>query len=133
MATQIDNEKGLLGLCVVPIELPKGRWYVSSHLDNIDYCLDLIKRYSTKIVNPVIGYIVARSLGTFQMDHSILPLEEAKELQEYYNSRNIKYRYLTLDQLLEKKKNVDDGIYEVDNKQIIGFSEEYRRKMGWIK
>jgi|SRR3989344_8664770 len=109
MATQIDNEKGLLGLCVVPIELPKGRWYVLCHLDNINYCLNLINKYSNKIINPVIGYLVARSLGTFEMDHSILPLEEAKELQDYYTSKKLRYEYVTLDELLEERRNFEEN------------------------
>ena len=97
---------------MVPIRLPrKRRFTLMSHLDNINYCIDQIERHSADSKKTfVVGYVLARSLGTIEIDHIILP----EELVEERKKSNQNFRYFTLEDLLKEKEAYEKGRYKVD-------------------
>jgi len=115
------------------IDLPN-RPYIFSHVQNIEYCIGILTTNLGIVEDPVIGYLLATSLSTIEMGHQILPKNEAQNLRKEYRKQNLRYEFTTLDQLLEEKKKIEINIYRIGiNGRIIGFTEDYRRKMGWVK
>ena len=112
------------------LDLPKKGWNCRSHVANLEYCIDqLSERQSIQDQKLVIGYYLGRGPGIKQMFHEIISEDEVIIRQ----GGRIKYQYLTLDDLLQRKKEIEEGIFEIKDGSILGFTEKYRRKMGWIK
>ena len=124
MMSTINKSKNESGF---RLKLPEQHWSCTSHLVNLDYCIEGLKNTINNHPNLdyVIGFYLWRGQGTRQKYHEIIPTHLIPTKQNY--------RTLTLDELLEKRRNVDQGMYEIENNKILGFSEEYRRKMGWLK
>ena len=114
-------EKGLESL-VFPINLPKDRRFLFSHIENIEYCIKQLRRFASKIRNPVVGYISARSLSTIEIDHAVMPQELA---ERWRRGQDLKFEYVTIREFLEKKTNIDKGKYIVENGQILGLNPTY--------
>ncbi len=96
------------------VDLPMKRFSVLSHQKNIDFAIEQIKRYA----GDVIGYFRMRGLGTRETLHQVLTNEAAERLKH----QNPEFDYVTLDDLLRKRKDISEGKYVLDNGLIISRS-----------
>lgn len=103
----------------IHIELPVKQFSETSHLKNIEYCIKKIEEHSKNCNIPVIGYHILRALGTRHIDHKIIPKNTAEELKK----DNQQFDYITLDDLLKVKKEIDKGKYKLHNGLIIGYNK----------
>lgn len=94
----------------VPLVLPKRKFSLLSHLANIDYCIEQIRSMHNDRKDIVVGYTLARSIGTIEVNYILINKERADELKR--RDRNL--RYFTLDDLLREKKAYQEGKYKVD-------------------
>jgi len=109
------------------IKLPESSSSILSHKRNIIYC---IKKINNEIKNNqfnkefVIGYTLQRALGLKEVNYQLLTKEEAEGLKRENNS----FGYLTLDELLVRKKEIDEGKYILDDGLIIDFNPVYKKR-----
>ena len=101
----LENKKSRLELMIM-LDLPK-RFSVMSFLNNINYCIRMIEKYSRTIKDPVIGYINAKTQGTIEINHLILPRSLVKEKKRI----NPNFEYFTLEELLDRKKEIKEYRY----------------------
>ena len=105
----------------ISIDLPVKRFSLKSHLKNIDYGIELLRTYGNEYV---IGYRLMRGWGTREKFHEIILLGQAEELRK----SDERYKYATLDSLLEKKEEIREGKYKLSNNGlIIGLDPCYSR------
>ena len=96
----------------IPIDLPVKRFSLLSHLRNIDYGIEQLKLHGNEYV---IGYRLVRGWGTREMFHELIPLRQAKELEQ----SDKMYRYETLDILLDEKNDIKKGKYKLNESGLI--------------
>ena len=112
----------------IPVDLPIREVSVIAHVKNLDYCISELGKYPDP--EHVLGYVSQKSIGSIEVNHRILPKTRAEELK----SERTFFKYYTLDALLQRQAMIQEGNLKVDESGLIlGFSEEYRRKMGWIQ
>lgn len=101
------------------IDLPIQRFSLLSHVDNIDYAIEQIEAYCGH--NPVVGYFKMRSLGTKEILHQVLP----KEVAENMKREDENFDYITLDKLLERKREIEVGKYKLHEGLIVGLNQAH--------
>ncbi len=112
-----------LNLKSIPLELPQKRFEAIEHLDNIEYCIEQIKRYSKDWNNYVIGYDILRTaMGTTYTAYRLLSERKAEELRKIAPTQ---FRYKNLDELLRRKGEIGKGKYKLKEGHIIGLSDSY--------
>jgi hypothetical protein len=122
MSTTMQTNNG------IPVDLPIRKVSVIAHVKNLDYCISELSKYHDS--EWVLGYVSQKSIGTIEVNHRVLPKTRAEELK----SERTFFKYYTLDTLLQRQAMIQEGNLKVDdNGLVLGFSEGYRRKMGWIK
>lgn len=105
----------------IPIKLPRPRFGLLNHLDNIIHSIAELENLSGVENNLVIGYNILRSaMGTKYTNYRILPLDNAKLRKD-----NSCFGYYTLKDLLEEKKAYEKGKYKVREKHFIGLNPDY--------
>ena len=103
----------------VTLDLPRRRFSVLSHLDNIDYCIEKIESHpSTDGSRYVVGYNRERALGTRQVDYRLLSEQYAQRVK----IQNPNFDYITLDDLLKMKEEINRGRYKIRNGLVIDSS-----------
>ncbi len=105
----------------VRIDLPIKRFSALSHLDNIDYCIEQIKNCSGNGSNSVVGYILEMGWGTREALHRILPKKDAEDLKK----SNSRFDYITLEDFLKEKVDIEKGKYIVRKGLIINYNPFY--------
>ena len=94
------------------LDLPIKGSSLLSHLKNINYTVKQLQTYSE---NYVIGYFTMRSMGNKEILHQILPETSAKKLKSEDNH----FDYITLDELLKRQDEMNNGKYRLNNKGLI--------------
>lgn len=105
----------------VRIDLPIKRFSALSHMDNINYCMGQIRNYSGNGSNPVVGYVLERGWGTREALHRILPKKDAEDLKK----SKPKFDYITLEDFLKEKTDIEKGKYIVRKGLIINYNPSY--------
>ena len=104
----------------VMLDLPIKRSSLLSHLDNMDYTLEQIQAYDGD--KPVVGYFMRRALGVRERFHQILPQEVAEGLKKEDKS----FAYITLDKLLERRREIEAGKYKMQDGLVIALNPSYK-------
>lgn len=113
--------EGKLDFGRVRIELPINGVSLLSHLENINYAIEQIRAYIGN--HPVVGYFKMRCLGTKEILHQVVP----KEIAETMKIEDKNFNYVTIEQLLKRKKEIEAGKYQLTNGLIIGLDPCYSR------
>ena len=95
--------------------LPYPNFSESAHLSNIEYCINFLLNYEEKSSKPVLGYSLARSIGTIHTFYRLMSQESAEELKK----TNPRFIYITLDDLVSKKREIIKGKYILNDSGLI--------------
>jgi hypothetical protein len=88
-------------------ELPQKDYWWSTHLDNLNYCIDKLRREPSSVM----GYYVFNGFGTVERYHQIIAREDAEKASKQFNE----FRTVTLDDLLARKNLVTtDKNYKIE-------------------
>lgn len=101
----------------IMLNLPIKMFSLLTHVENIEYVLKEIESYS--IDKPVVGYYLRKCLSVRQKYHQLMPQEVAESIKKEDRTFN----YITLDKLLERKKEIAEGKYKTQNGLVIGFKK----------
>ena len=104
-----------------PIDLPIKRSSACCHIDNMDYCIRQLSGYSTQIDDPVVGYILTRGWGAREAHYTILSKENAECLKKTHPQ----FDYITLDDFVRKREEIEKGKYIVHNGLIVDLNPSY--------
>ncbi|MBI2671887.1 hypothetical protein HYX16_03055 [Candidatus Woesearchaeota archaeon] len=74
-----------------------------------------MSNYEEKFSKPVLGYSLARSIGTIHTFYRVMSQENAEELKK----TNLRFRYITLDDLVRKKREITKGKYILNDSGLI--------------
>ena len=89
------------------MNLPRKTFSELSHLKNIEYCIKQILTHEDMLDEPVVGYLVVRTIGTRHSYHCLIPREEAEQRKK----KDSRFDYATLEQFLDKKSDIAKGRY----------------------
>lgn len=106
----------------IDVKWPIEGW-TFSHVRNIEYAIDLLKKSSATVHNPVIGYYLVRGWGTRDMYHQIIPKEEAERLKKEAGD----FRYETLESLLKEMSEIKKHKYRIEKGLIVGLNPSYSK------
>ena len=114
-----QSEKDKLATVGLAVDLPiKGSSILSSS-QNMDYAIADIKRYQESHQREVaVSYKLVRGFGVREKYHKLFFKDVAKQRKK----DKIDDGYVTLDMLLERKKEIEEGKFKSGGDKIIGLN-----------
>ena len=113
----------ILKLEGIKLKLPQLGFGVTSHLDNLVYCIEKLRKSSKNGNTPVLIYrtLTLSDMRSKEIFHKIVPYEQAEKLK----TEDSRFNFYTLDELLKEKKAYKSGKYIVRNRHFIGLNPSY--------
>ncbi len=104
----------------IPLAMPISHLSALSNVDNINQVIQSIQQYTDKS-HPVVGFDIVKGIGVRERNYRLLSKERADSIKE----ENHSFHYITWEQAISRKSEINMGKYKINNGTIVGICPEY--------